>query len=128
MYHQYVDLRAFIVLSLLLCLIAPAYNHHAAERDPWHGHLVRHGPQSLAVHQHTLEGQHAHATTRSDGLVITSGSGGALPSISVAGPASIHVGPAPILAAVLSASPANQRWALSGLSLAATDPPPRPVL
>lgn len=122
------DLRAFVVLSLLTCLLAPAFDHHAAERDPWHGHLVRHGSQSL-VHLHSYDRLHAHPEAPEQGaILITEGSGGAPPSVSLAGPTFLAPEPSGVPAPSLVVLLIADLSPVSGVILSGADPPPRPVL
>lgn len=120
------DFRAFIVLSLLVCLIAPAYDHHAAERDPWHGHLVRHGSQSTLAHSHT--GAHEHAPAEADGVVITAGGPSAALGISVVGTSSLTPDLAAVPAGIAFLLSVPALTGLTGTPLLGADPPPRPVL
>lgn len=120
------DFRAFIVLSLLVCLIAPAYDHHAAERDPWHGHLVRHGSQSTPAHAHTAA--HEHAQAQAEGLVITAGGPSATSNISVAGTSSLMPALAAVPGGIAFLLSVPSLTGLTGTPLPGADPPPRPVL
>jgi hypothetical protein len=118
-----VDLRAFVVLSLLLCVIAPAYDHHAAERDPWHGHLVGHGSQPAAAHSHGSV--HGHAQAQPDGIVITDGGPSEALGISAAGTSSLtpDVATASTGTAFLLSVPSLM--GLTSIPLPGADPPPR---
>lgn len=120
------DFRAFIVLSLLVCLIAPAYDHHAAERDPWHGHLVRHGSQSTAVHMHS--GANGHAQVHTEGVIITDGGLGAVPGVSVAASSSITATPAGVPDGTAFLLSVPFLIGLTGTPLPGADPPPRAAL
>ncbi|MPZ15464.1 MAG: hypothetical protein GEU73_13760 [Chloroflexi bacterium] len=61
-------LSCVLLLSLALCIALPLLDHHAAERDPLHGHLVLSGSaaaqaQALASHHHSFEAAHAHVVS-----------------------------------------------------------------
>ena len=80
---------AFLLLvAVAVSVIAPLLDHHAAERDPGHSHLVigpvADGASALASHGHGYEHPHSHspmgrsqaALQSSDGLQVVAISGG----------------------------------------------------
>ena len=50
-----------VLVALLLAVLAPAFDHHSAEHEPWHGHLLFGGAAPLTlVHNHGYLRTHQH--------------------------------------------------------------------
>lgn len=51
-------LRFLLAYSLLLVAVGPLFDHHSAERDPFHSHLAQ---TAVGAHRHELDRGHLHA-------------------------------------------------------------------
>ena len=57
-------MRLLIAYALVVTVAIPLIDHHAAERDPWHGHLLRAGEVlGMVVHRHTYQFPHSEGAT-----------------------------------------------------------------
>lgn len=138
-------LRCLLHLSLLAALgllaLLPAFDHHAAEYSPWHGHVIVGGASLPAGHAHPFAQPHTHpaAHTHSPaapvsgaqstpGVVFTPASLPGIVSVLVALSA-ILPGPGVWLAAVPLAALwlllASARLSPRPCALTLPDPPPR---
>ncbi len=59
-----------VLVAMLFAVLAPAFDHHSAEHEPWHGHMLFGGAAALAqAHAHGYLRPHPHpAADQSAGM------------------------------------------------------------
>jgi hypothetical protein len=73
----WLGVHLLLLVTLGLSFVLPLVDHHAAERDPWHDHIVLGGSQAQQVatlhdHSHGYEHSHSH-NTGSEAVVDATG-------------------------------------------------------
>jgi hypothetical protein len=116
--------------ALGLLALLPAFDHHAAEYSPWHGHLSATGAPLPAGHVHPFAQPHLHPAAHTHGPAASARGAESAPGV-IFTPASLP-GIVSVLAALTAVLPPPGVWMAAvpltalWLFLAATRLSPRP--
>jgi hypothetical protein len=71
----WLGVHLLLLVTLGLSFVLPLVDHHAAERDPWHDHIIlggTHAQQVAALHDHTHGYEHSHSHAADSAALISS--------------------------------------------------------